>query len=524
MTIHHDKAAYGRLAPMRESIDDARLLKMAERMNAKYILALDQGTTSTRAIIFNKSGGIVSSAAREFPQIYPHPGWVEHSPEDILGSVVAVIGEALVRAGISASDIAAMGVTNQRETTFVWDKLTGKPVYNAIVWQCRRTAEYCETLKRDNADVIYEKTGLVPDAYFSATKIKWILDNVEGARALANEGRLLFGTVDTFILWRLSRGKIYATDYTNAARTMLFNIHELKWDKELLNLFGVPENMLPEVLPSGRFYGNIDESFFGSAIPVYGVAGDQQSALFGQLCFDEGDVKNTYGTGCFLLMNTKSVAVKSKNGLLTTLAAGLGKPDYALEGSVFVGGALVQWLRDELKILSTAAESEEEALKADNCGGVYVVPAFTGLGAPYWDPDARGAILGVTRGTNRSHIVRAALESIAYEVYDLVDAMQKDAGVKIARLAVDGGASENNFLMQFQSDILNCTVVRPVISETTALGAAYLAGLASGYWDSVDELKRNARTDRVFTPDCTEEKRNERLSGWQKAVRQTRAK
>lgn len=524
MTIHHDKPVYGRLASMRESVDEQRLKKMVDELNSKYVLALDQGTTSTRAIIFDKRGEIVSSASREFPQIYPKPGWVEHSPEDILGSAVSVISEALIRAGLSAADIAAMGVTNQRETTFVWDKVTGKPLHNAIVWQCRRTAEYCERLKRDCSDLIYKKTGLVPDAYFSATKIKWILDNVKGARKLADEGRLLFGTVDTFILWRLSRGKIFATDYTNAARTMLFNIHELSWDKELLKLFGVPESMLPEVKPSGNFYGCLNESFFGSPIPVYGVAGDQQSALFGQLCFDEGDVKNTYGTGCFLLMNTGSTAVKSKNGLLTTLAAGLGKPDYALEGSVFVGGALVQWLRDELKILPSAEESEAEAERVENSGGVYVVPAFTGLGAPYWDSDARGAILGITRGTNRSHIVRACLESIAYEVYDLVDAMQKDADIKITRLAVDGGASRNNFLMQFQSDILNCAVVRPKISETTALGAAYLAGLSSGYWSGVEELKSYACTDRTFTPDCAEDKRKELLDGWQKAVRQTRVK
>ncbi len=490
----------------------------------QYILSLDQGTTSTRAIIFDKNSQIIASAAREFPQIYPQPGWVEHSPKDIMGTVVAVTGEALVRAGISASDIAAMGVTNQRETTFVWDKKTGKPVCNAIVWQCRRTAEYCEYLKTAGlSQTIYQKTGLVPDAYFSATKIKWILDNVEGARALADAGRLAFGTADTFILWQLSRGKIFSTDYTNASRTMLFNIHTLKWDEELLSLFDIPADMLPEVKPSGYNYGCTDESFFGSPIAVCGVAGDQQSALFGQLCLDEGDVKNTYGTGCFLLMNTGDKAVKSSNGLITTLAASFGgKPQYVLEGSVFVGGAVVQWLRDELKILTSAEESEKEALKVKNSGGVYVVPAFTGLGAPYWDSDARGAILGITRGTNRSHIIRAALEGIAYEVYDLVEAMQKDSGIKITRLAVDGGASKNNFLMQFQADILNCSAVRPKIPETTALGAAYLAGLTAGFWKNLNELKKNAAVDRVFTPYMSEKTRGELLNGWQKAVRHTR--
>lgn len=490
----------------------------------QYILSLDQGTTSTRAIIFDKNSQIIASAAREFPQIYPHPGWVEHSPKDIMGTVVAVTGEALVRAGISASDIAAMGVTNQRETTFVWDKKTGKPVCNAIVWQCRRTAEYCEYLKAAGlSQTIYQKTGLVPDAYFSATKIKWILDNVEGARTFADAGRLAFGTADTFILWQLSRGKIFATDYTNASRTMLFNIHTLKWDEELLSLFDIPADMLPEVKPSGHNYGCTDESFFGSPIAVCSVAGDQQSALFGQLCLDEGDVKNTYGTGCFLLMNTGNKAVKSSNGLITTIAASFGgKPQYVLEGSVFVGGAVVQWLRDELKILTSAEESEKEALKVKNSGGVYVVPAFTGLGAPYWDSDARGAILGITRGTNRSHIIRAALEGIAYEVYDLVEAMQKDSGIKITRLAVDGGASKNNFLMQFQADILNCSAVRPKIPETTALGAAYLAGLTAGFWKNLNELKKNAAVDRVFTPYMSEKTRGELLNGWQKAVRHTR--
>ena len=491
----------------------------------KYILTLDQGTTSTRAMVFDKNGEIVSSAQQEFKQIYPHAGWVEHSPQDIMGSTVAVIGEALVRAGLTAEDIAAMGITNQRETTLVWDKKTGKPLCNAIVWQCRRTADYCEKLKNDGfAEKIYNKTGLVPDAYFSATKIKWILDNIDGARQRAERGELLFGTVDTFILWTLSKGKIHATDYTNASRTMLFNIHTLKWDTELLRLFDIPANMLPQVHPSGYFYGKIDAGFFGSPIRVCGVAGDQQAALFGQLCTKPGDVKNTYGTGCFLLMNTGKRAVKSRNGLVTTLAAGLdGKPDYVLEGSVFVGGAAVQWLRDEMKIISSADDSEAQALKVKDSGGVFVVPAFTGLGAPYWDADARGTIVGITRGTTRAHIIRAALEGIAFEVCDLVDAMEKDAGIKLARLAVDGGACKNGFLMQFQADILNCEAVRPKVAETTALGAAYLAGLFCGYWSGLEEIKKNAVVDKVFSPNMPELARIELLEGWKKAVRQTRA-
>lgn len=446
-----------------------------------YVLALDQGTTSTRAIIFDKSGAAVACAQQEFKQLYPRPAWVEHAPNDIMGSVVGVISEALVRAGLTAAEISAMGITNQRETTFVWDKKTGKPVCNAIVWQCRRTADYCEKLKADGfAEKIYNKTGLVPDAYFSATKIKWILDNIEGARARAERGELLFGTVDTFILWQLSKGRIFATDYTNASRTMLFNIHSLEWDVELLRLFDIPRRMLPEVKPSGYRYGETDKSFFGSPIPVCGVAGDQQAALFGQACFKAGDVKNTYGTGCFLLMNTGRRAVKSRNGLVTTLAAGLtDKPDYVLEGSVFVGGAVVQWLRDEMKAIATAEDSERLARSVEDSGGVYVVPAFTGLGAPYWDAEARGTITGITRGTTTAHIVRAALEAIAYEVCDLVTAMEKDSGMKLTRLAVDGGACANDFLMQFQSDILSCEAVRPKVAETTALGAAYLAGLCT---------------------------------------------
>ncbi len=491
-----------------------------------YVLALDQGTTSTRAIIFDKSGAAVACAQQEFKQLYPRPAWVEHAPNDIMGSVVGVISEALVRAGLTAAEISAMGITNQRETTFVWDKKTGKPVCNAIVWQCRRTADYCEKLKADGfAEKIYNKTGLVPDAYFSATKIKWILDNIEGARARAERGELLFGTVDTFILWQLSKGRIFATDYTNASRTMLFNIHSLEWDVELLRLFDIPRCMLPEVKPSGYRYGETDKSFFGSPIPVCGVAGDQQAALFGQACFKAGDVKNTYGTGCFLLMNTGRRAVKSRNGLVTTLAAGLtDKPDYVLEGSVFVGGAVVQWLRDEMKAIATAEDSERLARSVEDSGGVYVVPAFTGLGAPYWDAEARGTITGITRGTTTAHIVRAALEAIAYEVCDLVTAMEKDSGMKLTRLAVDGGACANDFLMQFQSDILSCEAVRPKVAETTALGAAYLAGLCKGVWKGTEEIKQNAAADKIFTPNMPELTRFKLLEGWKNAVLKTRAK
>ena len=486
-----------------------------------YVLSIDQGTTSTRAIIFDKRANVVSRAQQEFPQIYPRPGWVEHSPQDIIGSTMAVVSEALARANLSAQDIAAVGITNQRETTLVWDKKTGKPIYNAIVWQCRRTAAYCENLKREGfSEKIYNKTGLVPDAYFSATKIKWILDNVEGARERAERGELAFGTVDVYLLWQLSRGKIFATDYTNASRTMLFNIHTLKWDNELLRLFDIPESMLPEVHPSSYNYGCTDARLLGSAVPVCGVAGDQQAALFGQLCTNRGDVKNTYGTGCFLLMNTGSKAVKSQNGLVTTLGATVGdKPCYVLEGSVFVGGAIVQWLRDEMGIISSSADSEVQATKVKDSGGVYVVPALTGLGAPYWNSSARGLITGITRGTARSHIIRAALEGIAYEVCDLVQAMEKDAGVKIVRLAVDGGACNNNFLMQFQSDILNCTAVRPEISETTALGAAYLAGLSARVWQSLDEIKNNFAVEREFTPHMDGLERIRLLEGWREAVK-----
>ncbi len=492
----------------------------------KYILALDQGTTSSRAIVFDKQGNILGKAQQEFPQIYPKPGWVEHDPHDIYGSQVGVIVEALIRANVSATDIAAIGITNQRETTFVWDKNTGKPVYNAIVWQCRRTADYCEKLKEDGlADMIYEKTGLVLDAYFSATKLKWILDNVEGVRARAEKGDLLFGTVDTYIMWQLSRGRIFATDYTNACRTMLFNIHTLTWDDDLLKLFDIPRCMLPEVHPSGYNYGMTDETFIGREIPICSVVGDQQAALFGHLAVEEGDVKNTYGTGCFLLMNTGHKPVKSTNGLVTTLGASLDdKPPYVLEGSVFIGGAINQWLRDEMRMIKQAAETENYAKKVPDTNGVYIVPSFTGLGAPYWDPDARGTITGVTRGTQKEHFIRAALEAIDYQVYDLVNAMQRDANVKIKSLNVDGGASANNFLMQFQADILNATVVRPKVTETTALGACYLAGLCIGYWRDVADIRANIKVDREFQPKMTDERRRELVEGWAKAVRQARCK
>ena len=492
-------------------------------MLMKYILSMDQGTTSSRAIIFDKSGKIISKAQKEFAQIYPCLGWVEHNPHDILSSSLAVAEEALKCANLTVSDISAIGITNQRETTIVWDRATGEPIYNAIVWQCRRTAETCEKLISDGfAERIYNKTGLVPDAYFSATKLKWILDHVEGARSRAERGELCFGTVDTFLLFRLSQGKIFATDYTNASRTMLFNIHALEWDGELLRLFDIPKCMLPKVYPSSHDFGKVEAGAL-KGVNICGVAGDQQAALFGQLCTGEGDIKNTYGTGCFLLMNTGDKPVKSANGLITTLGAtGSDKPCYVLEGSVFVGGAVIQWLRDGLKIIKSAPSSERAAKRVKDSGGVYIVPAFTGLGAPYWDSSARGTITGITRGTTKNHIVRAALESIAYQVRDLVEAMQKDAGVKINRLSVDGGASANNFLMDFQSDILSCSVVRPEVVETTALGAAYLAGLNCGYWQSVEEISKNRSIERIFHPSMDEGERLRLLEGWKKAVKKAR--
>lgn len=489
----------------------------------QYILALDQGTTSTRAIVFDKNGRIAGKAQQEFTQIYPKAGWVEHAPRDIIGTAMGVIAEALVRADADIGDIAAIGITNQRETTLVWDKNTGAPVYNAIVWQCRRTADYAEKLKRDGlAPYIYDKTGLVPDAYFSATKIRWILDNVKGARDRAERGELLFGTVDTYLMWRLSKGRIFATDYTNASRTMLFNIHTLEWDEELLRLFDIPASMLPRVQASGSFFGNTDKSVIGAEVPVCGVAGDQQAALFGHLCTDEGDVKNTYGTGCFLLMNTGAKAVRSTHGLVTTLGASAeGRPPYVLEGSVFIAGAAVQWLRDELGLVSSAAETEKWANSVNDTAGVYLVPAFTGLGAPYWDSSARGVICGITRGANKAHIIRAVLESIAYQTEDLIAAMQKDAGLKVNSLRVDGGASMNNFLMKFQADISGIDIIRPEVVETTALGAAYLAGLTCGYWTK-DELNAMVRGATRFSPTIGEEERRKNLDGWALAVSRAR--
>ena len=476
-------------------------------------------------MIFDRDARIRSCAQQEFKQIYPQAGWVEHSAQDILGSVMAVVAEAVVRAEITAEDISSIGITNQRETTLVWDRKTGKTVCNAIVWQCRRTAEYCDKLKKDYGDFIYDRTGLIPDAYFSATKLKWILDNVEGARKRAERGELLFGTVDTFLMWHLTKGAVFATDYTNAARTMLFNIHTLNWDKELLKLFDIPEIMLPEVQPSGSSFGYTDKSVLGAPVKICSAVGDQQAALFGHLCTQVGDLKNTYGTGCFLLMNTGDKPVRSKNGLVTTLGASLTeRPPYVLEGSVFVGGAVVQWLRDGLKIIETASESETLAESVEDNGGVYLVPAFTGLGAPHWDGAARGLLCGITRGTTKGHIVRAALESVAYQVADLVRAMERDAGIEVTRLAVDGGASVNNFLLQFQSDILNCETARPQTVETTALGAAFLAGLTSGLWEDLDEIRDTVRTGRVFKPNMPAEQRKTLLDGWAKALRQTQTR
>ena len=490
----------------------------------KYILALDQGTTSSRAILFDEQGKVAGKAYQEFRRIYPRAGWVEHDPKDILGTQVGVVAEALVRAGADISDVEAIGITNQRETTLVWDAKTGKPVYNAIVWQCRRTADMCERLRKEGLeDFIYKKTGLVADAYFSATKIKWILDNVSGARARAERGELRFGTVDTYLLYSLTRGRVFATDYTNAARTMLFNIHTLEWDEDLLKLFGIPRSMLPEVQPSGSLFGVTDSRLLGREIEIRAVAGDQQASLFGHLCTHKGQIKTTYGTGCFLLMNAGDEPAESKNGLITSLGAGMGnKPPYVLEGSVFVGGAAVQWLRDEMKLISSAAESEECANKVSSSEGVYMVPAFTGLGAPYWDASARGAVVGITRGTRREHIVRAALEGIAYQVSDIVRAMQRDVGVKISEMRVDGGAAANNFLMQFQSDILDCRVLRPRIIETTGLGVAYLAGLGCGMWSGEEELEKMNGVERAFSPDMSENDRAARLKGWRSAVNAAR--
>ena len=492
----------------------------------KYIVALDQGTTSSRAILFDESQNIIGVAQKEFTQIYPNEGWVEHDPMEIWASQSGVLSEVIARAGISQHDIIALGITNQRETTIVWDKKTGKPVYNAIVWQCRRTAKICDELKKIDgfSDYVKDNTGLLVDAYFSGTKIKWILDNVEGAREKAEKGELLFGTVDTWLIWQLTNGKVHATDYTNASRTMLYNIKELKWDEKILKTLNIPKSMLPEVKDSsGTFgYANLGGKG-GHRIPIAGVAGDQQSALFGQACFEEGESKNTYGTGCFLLMNTGEKFVKSNNGLITTIAIGLnGKVQYALEGSVFVGGASVQWLRDELKLISESRDTEYFARKVKDNGGVYVVPAFVGLGAPYWDMYARGAILGLTRGANKNHIIRATLESIAYQTKDVLKAMEEDSGIKLIGLKVDGGSAANNFLMEFQADILGESVKRPTVLETTALGAAYLAGLAVGFWENKNEIKQKWVLDKEFTPNMSKEERDKKYAGWLKAVERTK--
>ena len=490
-------------------------------MDRKYIMALDQGTTSSGAILFDKEGNVVATSQKEFTQFYPKIGWVEHNPMEIWGSQSGVMREVLETNSIRPEEVCAIGITNQRETTIVWEKSTGKPIYNAIVWQCRRTSEICDELKEKGSEkLIKDKTGLILDAYFSATKIKWILDNVEGAREKAENGELLFGTVDTWLIWNLTRGKVHVTDYTNAARTMLYNIKELKWDDEILEILDIPKSMLPDVKPSSYIYGHTDEGMLsGAQIPIAGCAGDQQAALFGQTCFEEGSAKNTYGTGCFMLMNTGENIVESKHGLLTTIAWGVdGKVEYALEGSIFIGGASIQWLRDELRVLYDAKQSEFYANSVKDTNGVYVVPAFAGLGAPYWDMYARGAIMGLTRGANRAHLVRATLESIAYQVKDVLNAMQEDSGLKLKDLRVDGGASSNNFLMQFQSDILDVNIDRPKVVETTALGAAYLAGLAVEFYNNKDEIKKSWIIDREFIPNMSDDKRNLLYKGWKKAV------
>ncbi len=485
----------------------------------KYIMSLDQGTTSSRCILFNHNGEIVSMAQKEFTQIYPKAGWVEHDPMEIWSTQIGVASEAMTKIDALSEDIAGIGITNQRETTIVWDKLTGEPIYNAIVWQCRRTAEYCDALKEKGyIDVIREKTGLLIDAYFSASKIKWILDNVEGARERAENGELLFGTVDTWLIWKLTKGKVHVTDYTNAARTMLFNINTLEWDEDILEIMDIPKNMLPKVKPSSYIYGETE--VFGKPIKISGAAGDQHCALFGQNCFSDGEVKNTYGTGCFLLMNTGNKVVHSKNGLLTTIAWGIdGEVTYALEGSIFVAGAAVQWLRDEMKMIETSAETEDLANSVEDTNGVYMVPAFVGLGAPYWNSYARGAILGLSRGSNRNHIVRATLESIAYQVYDVINAMKADSGIDIKSLRVDGGASANNFLMQFQSDIAEIPVSRPKCVESTALGAAYLAGLAVKFWADKSEILKSNTGSKLFLPSMNGEKREKLLEGWGRAIK-----
>ena len=484
----------------------------------KLILTLDQGTTSSRAILFNKNGKIISLAQKEFTQYYPKPGWVEHDPMEIWSSQASVITEAILKENLKAENISAIGITNQRETTVVWEKETGQPIYNAIVWQDRRTAEQCDLLKEKKLDsVIREKTGLVLDAYFSATKIQWILNNVSGAKEKAKEGKLAFGTIDSWLIWNLTEGKLHITDVSNASRTMLFNINTLSWDKELLELFEIPESMLPEVRSSSEKYGETSGKLLGTKVPIAGIAGDQQAALFGHVCINPGMVKNTYGTGCFMLMNIGDKPILSKNNLITTVAWKIGNEvQYALEGSIFIAGAVVQWLRDELKIIESASEIEELALTVEDSGGVYMVPAFAGLGAPHWNQYARGTMFGITRGTNRNHFCRAALESIAFQVMEVLKAMESDSGIQIKELRVDGGATQNNFLLQFQADILQATVVRPQVTEVTAIGAAYLAGLAVGFWDNVEEIQKQWTINRRFEP--SKDSREELINGWYRAV------
>ena len=488
---------------------------------AKYVMALDAGTTSNRCILFNEKGEMCSVAQKEFTQYFPHPGWVEHDANEIWSTQLGVAVEAMSKIGATAEDIAAIGITNQRETTIVWDKNTGEPVYHAIVWQCRRTSEYCDTLKEKGlTETFRQKTGLVIDAYFSGTKLKWILDNVEGVRERAENGELLFGTVETWLIWRLTKGKVHVTDYSNASRTLMFNINTLEWDDEILAELNIPKCMLPEAKPSSCVYGEADPSFLGGSIPIGGAAGDQQAALFGQTCFRPGEAKNTYGTGCFMLMNTGDKPVFSKNGLVTTIAWGLdGKVKYALEGSIFVAGAAVQWLRDEMRLIDSSPDSEYMASKVKDTNGCYVVPAFTGLGAPHWDQYARGTIVGITRGVNKYHIIRATLDSLCYQVNDVLQAMKADSGIELATLKVDGGASANNFLMQTQADIINAPVERPRCVETTAMGAAYLAGLAVGYWSSKEDVINNWAIDKVFMPEISEEDRAKKVAGWNKAVK-----
>jgi glycerol kinase len=493
-------------------------------MEKKYVLSLDQGTTSSRAILFNKNGEIVDVAQKEFTQYFPKPGWVEQNASEIWSSILAVIAEVLTKTNVNPNEIASIGITNQRETAVVWDRETGRPIYNAIVWQSRQTADICEELKEKGYnDLFRKKTGLLIDAYFSGTKVKWILDHVEGAREKANEGKLLFGTIDTWLIWKLSGGKEHVTDYTNASRTLMYNIYDLAWDDELLEILDIPKIMLPEVRSSSEVYAKtVDYHFFGEAVPIAGVAGDQHAALFGQACYEKGMAKNTYGTGCFMLMNTGDKAVPSENGLLTTIAWGIdGKVEYALEGSIFVAGSAIQWLRDGLRMIDHAPESEGYASKVESTDGVYVVPAFVGLGTPYWDSDARGAIFGLTRGTTKEHLIRATLESLAYQTKDVLKAMEADSGIELKKLRVDGGAVKNNFLMNFQSDLLNVAVERPVVNETTALGAAYLAGLAVGFWKDREEIAKQWQIEESFEPTMNDEQRDTLYEGWQKAVEAT---